>query len=95
MLGEDRYDAGVTERYSKKTMIASFVLIFGSLFGLCYVSKYIPVFQPVVSSEQFLNHFYISLGLSRTFNLDIFFRLKNSFHGKAGLIIHLKKTVDA
>lgn len=53
MLGEDRYDAGFTERYSKQTMIASFVLIFGSLFGLCYISKYIPIFQPVVSSLKY------------------------------------------
>lgn len=49
MLGENKCDLGMTERYSEKTMILAYLLFFGSLFGICYLTKDITVFQPVVS----------------------------------------------
>ncbi|OXU21513.1 hypothetical protein TSAR_003942 [Trichomalopsis sarcophagae] len=51
ILGEDRYDAGASDRYSNKVMVTSFLLIFGTLFGACYLSDYVPMFQPVAEKQ--------------------------------------------
>ncbi|XP_014211981.1 NADH dehydrogenase [ubiquinone] 1 beta subcomplex subunit 8, mitochondrial [Copidosoma floridanum] len=51
MLGEDRCDIGLKERYSKKAIIFSTLLIFGCLFGSSYVSLYVPMFQPVAEKQ--------------------------------------------
>lgn len=52
MLGEDRYDAGVKERYSNLTMVLSFFGIFGALIGSTILGMiYLPMFQPVMEKQ--------------------------------------------
>ncbi|XP_058810463.1 NADH dehydrogenase [ubiquinone] 1 beta subcomplex subunit 8, mitochondrial [Phymastichus coffea] len=51
LLSEDRCDVGASQRYSRKFVILSFCIIFGGLFGSCYLSNSVPIFQPVMEKQ--------------------------------------------